>query len=290
MGEIISVQNCSYKYEDGTEALKNISFSVQKGEKVAFLGGNGAGKSTLFLCMNGILRPTKGKILLEGKPIVYNRRGLLAHRSNVGIVFQEPDNQLFSASVYQEISFGILNMGIEKEQARILVEEIIEELEIAPFQKKPVHCLSGGQKKQVAIADVLVMSPNVILLDEPASALDPRHTKLVRCFIDRMVDKGMTVFVSTHDMDYAYEWADRIIIFKNGEQMAEGKPKELFVQKELIESCNLLQPTVVKLFQSLCEHGILTEEKEIPTTMEDLEQYLILEKENYNGRKRNFSC
>lgn len=173
-------------------------------------------------------------------------------------------------------------MGVEKEQARMAVEEIMEELEITPFQKKPIHCLSGGQKKQVAIADVLVMSPNVILLDEPASALDPKHTKLVRRFIDQMVEKGMTVFVSTHDMDYAYEWADNVIIFKNGEQMAQGKPKELFVQKELIESCNLLQPTVVKLFQSLCEHGVLTKEKEIPTTMEELEQCLIAEKEKHN--------
>lgn len=109
MGEIISVQNCFYKYEDGTEAIRGVSFSIKKGEKVAFLGANGSGKSTLFLCMNGVLRPTKGKILLENSPIVYNRKGLLKHRSNVGIVFQEPDNQLFSASVYQEISFGILN-------------------------------------------------------------------------------------------------------------------------------------------------------------------------------------
>ncbi len=282
MGEIICVQNCSYQYEDGTKALKNISFSIQKGEKVVFLGGNGSGKSTLFLCMNGILRPKKGKILLDGKPIDYNRKGLLQHRSRVGIVFQEPDNQLFSASVYQEISFGILNMGIEKEQADAAVTKIMEELEITPFQMKPVHCLSGGQKKQVAIADVLVMSPNIILLDEPASALDPKHTKLVRRFIDRMVEKGMTVFVSTHDMDYAYEWADKVIIFKNGEQMALGKPEELFVQKELIESCNLMQPTVVKLFQSLCEHGILTGITEIPKTMEELEQCLIAEKEKHN--------
>lgn len=282
MKEIVSVQNCSYQYEDGTEALKNISFSVRKGEKVVFLGGNGSGKSTLFLCMNGILRPTRGEILLDGKPIAYNRKGLLQHRSKVGIVFQEPDNQLFSASVYQEISFGILNMGVVKEQAHVAVKEIMEELEIMPFQKKPVHCLSGGQKKQVAIADVLIMSPSVILLDEPTSALDPRHTKLVRRFIDRMVEKGITVFVSTHDMDYAYEWADKVIIFKNGERMALGKPKELFVQKELIESCNLVQPTVVKLFQSLCQHRILTREKEIPTTMKELEQYLIGEKEKHS--------
>ena len=113
------------------------------------------------------------------------------------------------------------------------------------------------------------MSPNIILLDEPASALDPKHTKLVRRFIDRMVEKGMTVFVSTHDMDYAYEWADKVIIFKNGEQMALGKQTELFEQKELIESRNLMQPTVVKLFQALCVLGIIIGITKITNTCDE---------------------
>ena len=118
MGEIICVQNCSYQYEDGTKALKNISFSIQKGEKVVFLGGNGSGNPTLFLCMNGILRPKKGKILLDGKPIDYNRKGLLQHRSRVGIVFQEPDNQLFSASVLSRNFVWNIKYGDRKRTGR----------------------------------------------------------------------------------------------------------------------------------------------------------------------------
>lgn len=280
MREIVSVHNCHYQYEDGTKAVNGVSFSIRKGEKVAFLGANGSGKSTLFLCMNGVLRPTKGEIRLEGEPILYNRKGLLKHRSKVGIVFQEPDNQLFSASVYQEISFGILNLGATEDEARREVERVIQELEITPFQKKPVHCLSGGQKKQVAIADILVMNPKLILLDEPASALDPRHTALVRKMIDQLVEKNITVLISTHDMNYAHRWADRVIIFKDGNIMADGAPEELFVKKDFIEECNLVQPEVVKMFQFLCEHGILKQTQKVPRTMEELEQYLLNDKMN----------
>ena len=118
------------------------------------MGANGSGKSTFFLCCNGILRPQKGDILFHGKPVSYKRKELLALRSKVGIVFQDPDKQLFSASVEQEISFGILNLGVAKEQARTEVEQVMEELEIVPFRKRPVHALSGGQKKQVSIADI----------------------------------------------------------------------------------------------------------------------------------------
>lgn len=276
--EIIKVENCYFSYEDGTKAVNGMNFSIQQGEKIAFLGANGSGKSTIFLCLNGILKPQKGKIYFEGAPIDYSRKGLLNLRSQVGIVFQEPDNQLFSASVYQEISFGILNLGVEEDKAKEEVEAVIEELEITGFRHKPTHCLSGGQKKQVSIADILVMKPKVILLDEPVSALDPKHTKMVQERIDSFSEKGITVIVSTHDMNYALSWADRVIIFKDGQVTTDEKPEIVFQDKELMERTNLQLPDVVQLYQSLCRQGILQKRKRIPKTMKELEQYILEER------------
>ena len=188
---VIEAQNVSYTYDGNTKrALDGLNLRIRRGTKVAFMGGNGSGKSTFFLCLNGIRKPEDGRICIEGEPIEYTRKGLLAVRSKVGIVFQEPDDQLFSASVYEEISFGILNLGVDESTARREVESVIEELEITPFQDRPAHALSGGQKKQVAIADILVMHPEVMILDEPAAALDPKHTKKVQEIIDGLTDKG----------------------------------------------------------------------------------------------------
>ena len=163
-----------------------------------------------FSAATEFLRPQKGDILFHGKPVSYKRKELLALRAKVGIVFQDPDKQLFSASVEQEISFGILNLGVAKEQARTEVEQVMEELEIVPFRKRPVHALSGGQKKQVSIADILVMKPEIIILDEPAAALDPKHTLMVNRIVDRLTEQGITVLISTHDVDYAMAWADDV--------------------------------------------------------------------------------
>jgi len=273
--KIVEVKDCFYTYEDGSQALKGVNFTINEGEKIAFLGANGSGKSTMFLCLNGILRPQKGQILFNERPINYSKRDLLKLRGQVGIVFQEPDKQLFCSSVYQEISFGILNLGIDEEKAREIIENIIEELEITPFKHKPTHFLSGGQKKQVSIADVVVMSPKVIILDEPASALDPKHTEIVRNMIDNLSKKNMTVIVSTHDMNYALEWADRVIIFQNGKVLAEGSPENILSDEELIIKTNLLQPEVIKLFLRLCNERILDKSLPVPKTMDKLANYII---------------
>ena len=169
---VIEAQDVSFTYDgNDAKALDGLSLKIRRGAKVAFMGGNGSGKSTFFLCLNGIRKPDRGKIWIDGSSISYTRKGLLDVRSKVGIVFQEPDNQLFSASVYEEVSFGILNLGADEETAKREVEHVLAELEITPFQDRPVHALSGGQKKQVAVADILVMHPEVMILDEPVAAL-----------------------------------------------------------------------------------------------------------------------
>ena len=242
---VIKAENVSYTYDGNNQkALNGLNLKIRRGAKVAFMGGNGSGKSTFFLCLNGIRRPDEGTIYIDGKPVEYTRKGLLDVRSKVGIVFQEPDDQLFSASVYEEISFGILNLGADEDTARREVERVIEELEITPFQDRPAHALSGGQKKQVAIADILVMHPEVMILDEPAAALDPKHTRKVQEIVDRLSEKGITVLMATHDIDYAYAWADEIVLMHEGKAIRQGTPAQVCTDRQALEEASLELPVV----------------------------------------------
>lgn len=272
---IIRAENLYFSYDDGgSHSLNGLSVDIYRGEKVAFMGANGSGKSTFFLCCNGVNRPERGTLYYGGYPVSYDRKGMLNLRQKVGIVFQDPDNQLFSASVYQEISFGIMNLGVDEKEAKKEVEDVIERLEIMPFRDRPTHALSGGQKKQVSIADILVMHPEVIILDEPAAALDPKHTEMVNQIVDQLTKEKITVMISTHDVDYAMEWADRIILLHEGKVLREGTPEQVFSDKEVLEKTNLRQPVVMEIFQRLCEKKILSAELPIPHSLRELEAYI----------------
>lgn len=272
---VIEAQNVSYTYDGNTKrALDGLNLRIRRGTKVAFMGGNGSGKSTFFLCLNGIRKPEDGRICIEGEPIEYTRKGLLAVRSKVGIVFQEPDDQLFFASVYEEISFGILNLGVDESTARREVESVIEELEITPFQDRPAHALSGGQKKQVAIADILVMHPEVMILDEPAAALDPKHTKKVQEIIDGLTDKGITVLMATHDIDYAYAWADEIVLMQEGKVIRQGAPAEVCADRTALSEAGLEVPAVLRIYERLREKGLLSGEAVPPRNVDGLVEIL----------------
>lgn len=264
----------SYNNNEQTPSLNDFSLKIEKGKKIAVMGSNGSGKSTFFLCCNGIQRPSSGSISFHGKEIGYSRKELLELRSKIGIVFQDPDNQLFSASVYEEISFGLLNLGISEETARQLVTDIISELEITPFQDRPTHALSGGQKKQVAIADILVMQPEILILDEPAAALDPKHTDLVRALIDRLSDGDRTILVATHDADYAFSWADEVVLLHEGRVLKSGAPLAVFSDTEALSQTNLKPPSVLPLFQTLCRKHILSQTLPVPRTLKELETLL----------------
>lgn len=195
-------------------------------------------------------------------------------RRKVGIVFQDPDNQLFSASVFQEISFGALNTGMSEDEACKRVEDVIKVLEIEPFQHKPVHALSGGQKKQVSIADVVVMNPEVIILDEPASSLDPKHTEIVNGIIDMLSEKGITILISTHNVDYALEWADECIVIHEGRVLKQGNPLEILSDMDILEKTNLKKPAVLEMFHSLAEKGLLDKGLTPPKNLSELEEYI----------------
>lgn len=288
---ILKAENLYFSYDDdNSHSLNGLSLEIKKGQKVAVMGANGSGKSTFFLCCTGIHKPQKGKLYLDGKEVKYNKKGLLDLRSKVGIVFQDPDNQLFSASVYQEISFGILNLEVSEEQAKKEVEEVIDYLEITPFRSKPTHALSGGQKKQVSIADILVMHPEIIILDEPAAALDPRHTTMVNRIVEQMTASGITVLMATHDVNYAYEWADKVILFHEGKVLMNGSPEEVFGNRAALRQTNLEPPAVLELFESLCKKGILKPSLPFPKNLKALEGYIEeVNLNTYYGGKKQMS-
>lgn len=272
---LLKAEQLSYTYEGSdVPALNGLSLEIRRGRKVACMGANGSGKSTFFLCCNGIRKPDSGQLFFEGHPLDYSKKGLLSLRSKVGVVFQDPDNQLFSANVLQEISFGPLNLGLTQQETRRRAEKVMERLGIASFAHRPVHALSGGQKKLVAIADILVMEPSLILLDEPAAALDPIHTRIVREIIDEISASGITVVTATHDVDYAWSWADDVLLFHEGQLLAFGSPKDVFTQKKLLETASLETPCVLKIFQALQKGGFLPESLPCPRTINELESLL----------------
>ena len=272
---IIEAREVRYSYEEGGQpSLDGVSLKIKRGKKVAFMGANGSGKSTFFLCCNGIYRPDSGTVLVAGQPIDYSRKGLMAVRRRVGLVFQDPDNQLFSASVYQEISFGPMNLGMPEDEVRREIERVMDYLEITPFRERPAHALSGGQKKQVTVADVLVMHPDVIILDEPASALDAKHTKLMNQIVDKLAREGITILMATHDIDYALEWADEIVLMHEGKVLLQADPVTVCESREALAMTSQEEPAVLKLFRRLVERGVLEEGLRPPVSFGQLERYI----------------
>lgn len=272
---LLRAEDLRYTYEGGdAPALDGLSLRIRRGSRVALMGANGSGKSTFLLCCTGVCRPQGGRLVFDGEEVSFRRRDLLRLRRRVGIVFQDPDNQLFSASVLQEIAFGPLNLGLSPEEARREAEIVMERLGVTPFAHKPTHALSGGQKKLVSIADILVMRPELILFDEPAAALDPKHAAIVNRIIESLTAQGMTVLLSTHDVDYAYGWADEVILFHEGRVLRQGSAGEVLRDRDALLAANLQPPAVPRFYEALCAAGVLDPSDPCPRSMEELEMRL----------------
>lgn len=248
---MIELKNISYHYADGTKALDEMSLSITAGRRIAVLGNNGAGKSTLFLHLNGLLRPTKGQVLFNGTPLTYKRKQLQELRKQVGLVFQNPDTQLFSPTVREDILYGPANLGWEREQAERAAKQAMETTGVLEFQHKPPHFLSLGQKKRAAIASVVVMQPKLLILDEPTAGLDPYYARKIMQLLAEIHNEETTVMLSTHDVNFAYEWADEILVMQKGRIRAFEKPEELFKKKPLLAECYLEQPWIMEVFTEL---------------------------------------
>ncbi|KJS85829.1 MAG: cobalt ABC transporter ATPase [Peptococcaceae bacterium BICA1-8] len=275
MSEIIlEARNIDFSYMDGTKAINNLSIRIPKGKKVAVLGNNGAGKTTLFLHFNGVHRPQKGEILYKGELVNYKKNQLRELRKNIGIVFQDPDNQLFSASVYQDVSFGPNNLGWGEEKIRNKIEEVMKQTGTWELRDKPTHALSHGQKKRVAIAGVLAMEPEVIFLDEPTAGLDPMYSNNIMQLLDEFNQGERTVIVSSHNIDEVYAWADYVLIMHSGQIISEGVPEDVFRNQETIQKANLIKPWVLEIYDYLVEKNRSGPGIVIPKTREDIMKIL----------------
>jgi len=248
---IIEAKDIVYKYPDGTLALDRANLSVEKGEMVALLGPNGAGKSTLFLHFNGILKPKSGKMLLKGAPIKYDAKSLMEVRKTVGIVFQNSDDQLFAPTVKQDVAFGPLNLGLKDEEVEKRVKEALKEVGMEGFENKPPHHLSGGQKKRVAIAGILAMHPEIMVLDEPTAGLDPMGASKIMKLLYKLNKEGITIIISTHDVDLVPIYANKIFVMGKTKIVKSGTVEEVFSDVKTIRSANLRLPRVAHLIEVL---------------------------------------
>ena len=272
---VLAAESVTFAYPDGTVALHDLSLTLPPGRRVAILGANGCGKTTLFLNFNGILRPTAGTIVHNGELIKYDREALRDLRRRVGLVFQDPDSQLFAASVRQDISFGPLNLGWSEEHVRASVEQIIVDTNLTELAERPTHMLSYGQKKRVAIAGVLVMEPEVIIADEPTAGLDPETTGRVLNLLDTLHHAGRSIVISTHDVELALAWADHVIVLHRGHLLAEGPPVVVLADDPLLREAGLLQPIVVDAYRQFCTAGLLPSSGAVPRTVSDLTALLV---------------
>lgn len=252
---ILTFDGVSYQYPDGTRALDRCSLKIRRGSRTAVLGANGAGKTTMFLHMNGILRPSGGKVYWDDTPLDYSRGGMRMLRSQVGLVFQNPDSQLFSASVREDVSFGPMNLRLEEAVVRKRVEDALLAVGMTESAGKPVHNLSYGQKKRVCIAGVLAMLPEVIVLDEPMAGLDAAMQEELTVVLERLHASGMTIIIATHDLDFAYGWADEAVVLQSGRLLAHGTPAEILLRGDVQDTLGAT-PLVAEIIRSLSLIGI----------------------------------
>jgi len=253
---IIEAQNLTYKYPDGTKALDDIDFSVEKGSITAILGQNGAGKSTLLLHLNATLKPINGTVYLKGAPLAYDKKGLHHIRHTVGMVFQNPDDQLLAPTVRQDVAFGPKNLKLTDAQIKQRVDEALRLVGMEAYADKPPHFLSGGQKKRVAIAGVIAMKPEIMVLDEPTAGLDPQACAEIIEILDEFNAEGKTIIFSTHDVDLAAKWADEIYVLHEGRIKRHGSPSQIFADHTMISETGLRLPAFVQTFRELKLRGI----------------------------------
>ncbi len=250
--EAIIVNGLNYSYPDGTTALNDVSIVVYEGEKIGIVGPNGAGKTTLFLHLNGTIKCPDSSVIVFGQNV--KDMDVKERIRKVGIVFQEPDDQLFMPTIFDDVAFGPLNMGLDEDEVHRRVRDTLRRVGLEGFEDRVPHNLSYGQKKRAALAAVLSMEPDILILDEPTANLDPKSRADLIQIIDRLNREGVTTIIATHDVNALPELAERVYVL-NQEIVAEGSPREIFSDWELLKKNNLEAPDVFKLFKVLTCFG-----------------------------------
>ena len=239
----ISIRNLSYTFSDRTEALKNVSLDIMKGENVALVGANGAGKSTLLAHLNGIIKKQRGNIEIMGNCLTEKK--LVEIRKRLGLVFQDPEDQLFMATVFDDIAFGPINMGVSRTEVGRRVRSALKKVGLENYEERCPHHLSFGEKKRIGVATALSMMPDILLLDEPTSNLDPLAK---RNMIDMLKKIRGTKIIASHDIEMLLDICDRAVVLDRGEIVANGKAEDILCDVDLLRKHGLDAPTVVKIF------------------------------------------
>jgi cobalt/nickel transport system ATP-binding protein len=238
------------------DVLRDATVTVPPGRRLALLGANGSGKTTLLRCLSGALRPSSGEVRLDGEALRHSRAGLRHHRTQVQLVLQDPDDQLFSASVAQDVSFGPLNLGLDEETVRARVDEALDLLAVRALADRPTHALSYGERKRVAVAGAVAMRPCVLLLDEPTAGLDPSGVTALLDALTRLEARHTTVALSTHDVDLALAWADEVAVVCDG-TVHQGDPRALLSDDDLLHRAGLTPPWALTVGTRLDALGLL---------------------------------
>lgn len=239
---IVEIQNLIHTYPDGTPSIRGISFRILHGESVAVVGANGAGKSTLLLHLNGYLTPQSGTVRIGDFPLT--KATVKDIRKSVGMIFQEPDDQLFMPTVYDDVAFGPLNLGLPPEEIEVRVQQALIRTNTEHLRERPPYKLSGGEKRAVAIATVLAMSPDILVMDEPSSNLDPRAR---RSLIELLAGFRHTKIIATHDLDLVLDLCERTIVIREGKIMADGPTTEIFQNDQLLSESHLEKPPCMQV-------------------------------------------
>ncbi|MBC8611778.1 Energy-coupling factor transporter ATP-binding protein EcfA 1 [uncultured Ruminococcus sp.] len=256
---LIETRGLCYSYQGEKLALDHLDTAIPEGSITAFLGGNGAGKSTYFLNLNGVLTPDEGTVLFRGEPVDYHKKGIAALRRKVGIVFQDPNDQLFSASVLKDVSYGAYNLKLPEDEVKRRVSLAVKQTGIEEYLHAPTHALSFGQKKRVAIAGVLVMDPEVIILDEPTAGLDPSGVSEILNLMQKIKEENRVTFlIATHDIDLVPLYCDYAYVLDHGRVILSGTPKEIFAQKEILRQHHLRLPRISHLMEILSQKDHLS--------------------------------
>ncbi|MFF9345262.1 MULTISPECIES: ATP-binding cassette domain-containing protein [unclassified Streptomyces] len=270
---VVELVGAGFAYEDGPPVLTDVSFAVREGRAVALLGRNGGGKTTLLRLLSGGLRCGSGALLLDGAEVAYGRKGLTRLRTSVQLVVQDPDDQLFAASVAQDVSFGPMNLGLPEEEVRLRVAEALAALDITALADRPTHLLSYGQRKRAAIAGAVAMRPRVLIMDEPTAGLDPHGQERLLETLEGLRAAGTTVVMATHDVDLALRWADEAAVLSPA-GLRTGPAAELLADDALLDAARLRRPWAVPVGRLLRARGLLPEGAPGPRTAEELDALL----------------
>ncbi|WP_244532912.1 ABC transporter ATP-binding protein [Geitlerinema sp. PCC 9228] len=265
----LQFQNVTYTYPGQTQpTIDNLTLSIPQGKKSALIGQNGSGKSTLLFLADGLYKPQQGEIAMPQMRLRYNRRSLNRWRKSIGLAFQDPNEQLVAGTVTEDISYGLYNLGLPEKDIKQRLRQIIADFSLEEIWESPLHHLSMGQKRRVALAGAIALHPNLLLLDEPTAYLDGLQTHHLLQELDRIWQNGTTLLMATHDLDLAYAWADWFFIVHQGKLILQGKAEDVFSQRDLLREVQLGVPLLWEVWESLGKPTPM------PRNVEQLQQHL----------------